>query len=97
MYLQLKVVKPFIFMICLIPFLLYVYWFIVEGLGANPIEALTRSMGDWTLRLLLITLSVSPFVRLTGWKFLIQFRRMLGLFVFFYVCVHFFLLVVTRF
>ena len=81
-------VKPVLFVICLIPLVLYTYWFFSGELGANPIEAITRRMGDWALRLLLITLAISPIIRLTGWYSLVKFRRMLGLFVFFYVCVH---------
>lgn len=59
------------------------------GLGANPIEFITRSTGTWTLVFLLITLSVTPLRRLTGRNELIRFRRMLGLFAFFYACLHF--------
>lgn len=58
-------------------------------LGANPIEVITRSTGTWTLVLLLITLSVTPLRRLTGWNALVRLRRMLGLFAFFYACLHF--------
>ena len=81
-------VKPVLFVICLIPLVLYTYWFFSGELGANPIEAITRRMGDWALRLLLITLAISPIIRFTGWNSLVKFRRMLGLFVFFYACVH---------
>lgn len=59
------------------------------GLGANPIEFLTFATGDWTLRMLLITLAVSPLQQRTGLAVLVRFRRMLGLFTFFYVCCHF--------
>jgi len=58
-------------------------------LGANPAEALIRSTGDWTLRLLCITLAVTPLRQLTGWHALARLRRMLGLFTFFYGCLHF--------
>lgn len=58
-------------------------------LGANPIETITHFTGDWALRFLLLSLSVTPLRRLTGWNGLIQYRRMLGLFAFFYVSVHF--------
>jgi len=57
--------------------------------GANPVETLSRFTGDWSLRFLLLTLAVTPVRRLTGWNRLQQFRRMLGLFTFFYVCLHF--------
>ena len=59
-----------------------------EWLGVNPAEYITRSTGDWALRFLLITLAVTPLRRLTGWASLIHFRRMLGLFCYFYAVVH---------
>ena len=59
-----------------------------EWLGANPAEYITRSLGDWTLRLLLLTLAVTPLRRLTGWNWLLRLRRMLGLFTFFYALLH---------
>jgi sulfoxide reductase heme-binding subunit YedZ len=58
-------------------------------LGANPVEFITHATGDWTLRFLAITLAVSPLRRLLGLPELIRFRRMLGLFAFFYGCLHF--------
>jgi len=58
-------------------------------LGANPIEVITHSTGDWTLIFLLVTLSVTPLRKLTGQLGLIRFRRMIGLFSFFYVTLHF--------
>ena len=60
-----------------------------EWLGANPAEYITRSLGDWTLRLLLLTLCLTPARRLFGWNWLLRLRRMLGLFAFFYVVMHF--------
>jgi sulfoxide reductase heme-binding subunit YedZ len=60
-----------------------------HGLGANPIEVITHSTGDWTLRFLLITLSVTPLRRLIEQAWLIRFRRMFGLFAFFYASLHF--------
>ena len=59
------------------------------SLGANPIEFITRDLGDWTLIFLMITLAVTPVRRLTGWQWLIKLRRMLGLFAFFSVSLHF--------
>ena len=59
-----------------------------EWLGANPAEYITRSTGDWTLRFLLLTLAVTPLRKLTGWHTLARFRRMLGLYAFFYGMVH---------
>ena len=59
------------------------------GLGANPIEAITHTTGDWTLRFLLTTLAITPLRKLLGVPSLIKFRRMLGLYAFFYACLHF--------
>lgn len=59
-----------------------------DWLGANPAEFITRSTGDWTLRFLLLTLAVTPLRKITGWHALARFRRMLGLFAFFYATVH---------
>lgn len=59
------------------------------SLGANPIEVITRSTGKWTLVFLLLTLSITPARKLLNFPWLIRFRRMLGLFAFFYVCLHF--------
>ena len=60
-----------------------------DGLGANPIETITHTTGDWTLRLLLLTLAVTPLRRLLGWNALIRYRRTLGLLTFFYASLHF--------
>ncbi|WP_372528876.1 sulfite oxidase heme-binding subunit YedZ [Piscinibacter sp.] len=81
--------KPLLFAACLLPFawLLYAAW--ANALGANPAEALIRATGDWTLRFLCLTLTVTPLRQWTGQPALARFRRMLGLFAFFYVCLHF--------
>lgn len=84
-----KYVKPLVFIICLIPLAMLVWDGFHDALGANPIEKITHRTGDWALRFLLITLAVTPLRLLFGWKKLIRFRRMLGLFAFFYGCVHF--------
>jgi len=60
-----------------------------EWLGANPAEFITRATGDWALRMLLVTLAVTPLRRFSGWNWLLRLRRMLGLFAFFYAVVHF--------
>jgi sulfoxide reductase heme-binding subunit YedZ len=60
-----------------------------DDLSANPIEFITRSTGTWTLVFLCLTLSISPVRKLTGWSKLLGYRRTLGLFVFFYACLHF--------
>lgn len=81
--------KPFVFLACLLP-LARLGWKAYRGLlGANPIEVITHSTGDWTLIFLLITLAVTPLRRLTGQLWLIRYRRMFGLFAFFYVSLHF--------
>jgi len=83
-----RLAKPLVFALCLLP-LGWLVWRGVGGdLGANPIEALIRSLGDWALRLLLVALAVTPVRQITGWNGLARFRRMLGLFAFFYVVVH---------
>ena len=78
-----------IFALCLVPGLLLA-WKAFEGdLGANPIEFITHWTGDWTIRFLCITLSITPLRKLLGLPELIRFRRMLGLFAFFYASLHF--------
>ena len=81
--------KPLVFALCLTPLARLVFFAFTDRLGANPIEFVLRSLGTWTLTLLLVTLSITPLRRLTGWDSLIRVRRMLGLFTFFYVCLHF--------
>ena len=81
--------KPLLFVLCLAPFAWLLFGALANTLGANPAEALIRSTGDWTLRFLCITLAVTPLRVLTGQPALLRFRRMLGLFVFFYVVLHF--------
>lgn len=73
---------------CLLPLALLVAGGLRDALGANPIEYITRATGDWTLRLLLITLAVTPLRQLTGWHWLVRLRRTLGLYAFFYGCLH---------
>lgn len=72
----------------LLPLLMLVSAGLRDALGANPIEYITRATGDWTLRLLLLTLAVTPLRQLTGWHWLVRLRRMLGLYAFFYACLH---------
>jgi len=83
------VAKPLLFVVCLLPFAWLLYGAFADALGANPAEALIRSTGDWTLRFLCITLAVTPLRVITGQPALLRFRRMLGLFAFFYVVLHF--------
>jgi methionine sulfoxide reductase heme-binding subunit len=81
--------KPLLFIAALLPFLWLFYGAYANLLGANPAEKLIRATGDWTLRFLCITLAVTPLRQLTGWHALARLRRMLGLFTFFYSCLHF--------
>jgi len=81
--------KAALFLASLIP-LIRLGWYGYSGqLGANPIEFITRSLGTWTLVFLLITLSITPLRKLSGWSWLIKLRRMAGLFAFFYALLHF--------
>lgn len=82
-------VKPALFVLALIPLALLIYRGLNNDLGANPVETINRFTGDWVLRFLLVTLAVTPLRRLFGWNALLRYRRMLGLFAFFYVCLHF--------
>jgi methionine sulfoxide reductase heme-binding subunit len=80
--------KPVLFAAALLPFAWLVYGIVTNNLGANPAEYLIRSTGDWTLRFLCITLAMTPLRVITGTPTLARFRRMLGLFVYFYVVLH---------
>ena len=84
-----RAAKPVLFALCLLPFAWLFYGAATNGLGPNPAEALIRGTGDWVLRLLCVTLAVTPLRQATGWTALARFRRMLGLFTFFYVVLHF--------
>ncbi|MFT3757504.1 sulfite oxidase heme-binding subunit YedZ [Thauera sp.] len=81
--------KAIVFIACLVPAGQLALGWQNDSLGANPIETITRASGEWTLRLLLITLAVSPLRRYSGLHWLIRLRRMLGLFAFAYAAAHF--------
>jgi sulfoxide reductase heme-binding subunit YedZ len=83
--------KPVVFLVCLIPAFHAAgdVYGITGDLGANPVENLQDRFGNWGLRFLIITLAISPFRLRSGWNWLARFRRMLGLFAFFYVLMHF--------
>ena len=90
--LQRRVFKPLVFLLCLLP----AAWLVAgltgwepAALGANPVEKIQDTLGVWGLRLLLVTLAVTPLRELGGWPRLLAFRRMLGLYAFFYVALHF--------
>jgi sulfoxide reductase heme-binding subunit YedZ len=87
--LEFKILKAGVSLACLIPLGLLAYDGYTDRLGANPIEVITRSTGTWTLLFLLLTLSVTPVRKLSQWQWLIKFRRMLGLYAFFYASLHF--------
>jgi len=77
-----------LFLVCLVPFLKLAVGLVTGSLGINPVETLQHSTGDWTLRFLILTLCITPFRKLLHLPELIRFRRMLGLYAFFYVCSH---------
>ena len=80
--------KPVLHLLCLLPLAWLVYAAAADGLGANPAEALIRSLGDWTLRLLCLTLAVTPLRVLLGLPALARCRRMLGVYAFVYAALH---------
>ena len=80
--------KPLVFTACLWPLAYLIWGLLTHGLGANPIRAITLETGTWTLRFLVITLAITPLRRLSRWSDAIRFRRMLGLFAFFYGTLH---------
>jgi len=87
-----RLTKPIVFVICLLPLailLMRAFELAGLGLGANPIESLLHDLGRWGLKFLLLTLAITPLRRWTGWTWLPRFRRMLGLFAFFYIVLHF--------
>ena len=86
---RLRLTKIAIFLAALVPLARLVWKAFHDGLGANPIEVITHSTGDWTLRFILITLSITPLRRITRQYWLIGVRRMVGLFAFFYGSLHF--------
>lgn len=80
--------KPLLFVLCLLPLAWLVYGAAADALGANPAQALLRRSGDWTLRFLCLALAVTPLRQAFGLPVLARFRRMLGLYAFFYACLH---------
>ncbi len=86
---QLTAIKAVFFVACLGPLAQLAWLGFNDGLGANPIEFITRHLGTWTLNFLLVTLAVTPLRHISGWHWLIRLRRMLGLYAFFYATLHF--------
>lgn len=87
---QLAAIKLTLFVLCLAPLARLAWGAWQDALGANPIEFIQRSLGTWTLNFLLITLTVSPLRKLSGWHWLLRLRRMLGLYAFCYALLHLF-------
>ena len=83
------IIKPVLFLLCLMPLVILLIAAINDNLGTNPVETLTHETGQWALRFLLIGLAVTPLRRLLKIAWLIKLRRMLGLFAFFYASLHF--------
>lgn len=81
--------KPVVFVLCLVPFVLLVAGAINNELGPNPVEAMIRTLGDWGFYFILIGLTISPARKVFKLAWLIRYRRMIGLFAFFYVSMHF--------
>jgi methionine sulfoxide reductase heme-binding subunit len=81
-------IKAVVFLLCLLPALLLLWGFHRDALGPNPVENITHTTGDWTIYLLLITLAITPLRKLLRIPSLIRWRRMLGLYAFFYGCLH---------
>jgi sulfoxide reductase heme-binding subunit YedZ len=89
------VLKPIVFLAALIPFATLVWSGYHGTLGADPLADITHATGDWTLRFLCFTLVMTPLRRVTGWNAVIRFRRMLGLFAFFYGTLHFLIFIIA--
>jgi len=86
--------KPILFLLCLLPLLVILFDAFSNRLGANPVEALSHRTGSWTLRFLVLVLLVTPLRKQFGWTRLVPLRRMLGLYAFFYACLHLFVYLV---
>ena len=90
-----RVLKPAVFLIALSP----IAWMVWAGLNgqltADPLQEITHETGDWTLRFIVATLAITPVRRVMGWNWLIKFRRMFGLFAFFYGTLHFLIYVIA--
>jgi sulfoxide reductase heme-binding subunit YedZ len=84
-----RVLKPIVFILALTPAIILTWQLLNDELSANPIDDITDTTGTWTLRFLCITLAVTPLKKISGWSWVGQFRRMLGLFAFFFASLHF--------
>jgi methionine sulfoxide reductase heme-binding subunit len=90
-----RVLKPLAFVAALLPFVWLIWAAVTGNLSVNPLSDITLHTGDWTIRFICITLAISPLRQLTGWHALIRFRRMAGLFAFFYGTTHFLIYVLA--
>jgi methionine sulfoxide reductase heme-binding subunit len=84
-----RLIKPAVFLVCLAPMALLIAAIVNGQLSANPLEDIRDSTGIWTLRFLILTLSISPLRQISGWRTLMRLRRMIGLFAFYYGALHF--------
>jgi sulfoxide reductase heme-binding subunit YedZ len=89
------VAKPLVFSAALVPLAILIWRALNASLGANPLAEITHETGDWTLRFIVITLAITPLRRLTGRNWIIRFRRMIGLYAFFYGTLHFLIYVIA--
>ena len=85
---MIKYFKPFVFILCLLPLGIIILDIYYNNLGAEPVKKIMNHFGEWTLIFICLTLTMSPLKRITNLGFWIKFRRMLGLFVFFYATIH---------
>lgn len=90
-----RILKPLAFLAGLAPFVWLVWAALTNNLSVNPLSDITLHTGDWAIRFICITLAISPLRQLTGWHWLIKFRRMAGLFAFFYGTTHFLIYVIA--
>ena len=80
--------KIAVFLLALLPLVRIIAWALLDKMGANPLEWMTRNTGSWAIYILLLTLAITPLRRISGWNWLQKFRRMLGLYAFFYASLH---------
>ena len=80
--------KVAVFLLALLPLVRIIVWALLDKMGANPLEWMTRNTGSWAIYILLLTLAITPLRRISGWNWLQKFRRMLGLYAFFYASLH---------
>ena len=82
------VYKVTAFILCLLPLILLIYGVVTNSLGVNPTETMTRTTGDWALYFIIFTLTITPLRQIFNWSWLLKYRRMLGLYAYFYACLH---------